>query len=140
MPMLQIFFTSVASATHWTRGCRQPPRARCLYAHTVPWTPRPVSQNHHRFDPGSGWYRPGAWSPNSLADRRAMREAAIACTVVVLYRSGQRIPTRELLLREPPSGWLVCRDLYTAPAWYACLFADSDMKQETVRLMRVQLE
>lgn len=60
--------------------------------------------------------------------------------MVVLYRNGVRLPARELLHRDPPAGYLVCRDLYTAPAWYACLFSDEEMKHETMRLMRVQLE
>jgi hypothetical protein len=69
-----------------------------------------------------------------------MREAAFPCSVVMLYRNRQRIPARDLLKREPPSGWLVCLDRYTAPRWYACLFADEGMTRETMRLLHARLE
>lgn len=92
------------------------------------------------FTPGSGWHRLGQWSPGSARDRQSMREAAFACCVVVLYRGGERIPALDLLKRKPPSGWLVCRDLYTAPKWYACLFDDESMQRETMRLLHARLE
>jgi hypothetical protein len=92
------------------------------------------------FGPGSGWVEPGPWSPSSDQERKAMREAALRATVVVLYRVGRRIPATQLLRQEPASGWLVCRNRYTAPAWYACLFEDEGMLRESTRLMRAQLE
>jgi hypothetical protein len=69
-----------------------------------------------------------------------MRKAAFVCTVVVLYRSGTRIPARELLQRKHVSGFLVCLDRYTHPNWYACLFDDEKMTHEVMRLMRTNLE
>jgi hypothetical protein len=50
------------------------------------------------------------------------------------------MPARELLRYEPPSGFLVCRDLYTAPKWYASLFADDGMKLEAMRLLHARFE
>lgn len=93
------------------------------------------------FGPGTGWHRPGQYSPGSMVDRQAMREAAIACSVVVLRRRGERLPAAELLRSEPPAGFLVCQDRYTAPNWYACLFADAEMTKEVLpRLLHVRLE
>jgi hypothetical protein len=93
------------------------------------------------FAPGSGWYRPGQWSPGSDRDRAAKLEAAIPCTVVVLRRRGARIPVAELLRTEPPSGFLVCQDQYTAPRWYACFYRDKAMRDEALpRLLHAELE
>lgn len=70
-----------------------------------------------------------------------MREAAVHCSVVVLRRRGQRIRTAELLRVEPPSGWLLCMDRYTAPHWHACLFQDEGMEREVLpRLLHAVLE
>jgi hypothetical protein len=70
-----------------------------------------------------------------------MREAAVPCSVVVLYRSGTRIPAAELLRAEPPSGWLLCLDDYTQPKWHARLFRDEEMRKDALpRLMHAELE
>lgn len=93
------------------------------------------------FGPGSGWHQLGQYSPGSAVDRKAMREAAFPCTVVVLRRRGERIPASGLLRAEPPSGFLVCCDLYTAPNWYACLFGEESMQRERLpRLLHARLE
>ena len=76
-----------------------------------------------------------------MTDRRDMHTAAWPCTVVVLRRQGARIPPAQLLRVEPPSGLLLCMDRYTAPRWYACLFAGVDMQQELLpRLLHARLE
>jgi hypothetical protein len=70
-----------------------------------------------------------------------MLEAAIPCAVVVLRRRGARIQARELLRAEPPTGWLLLLDRYTAPMWHACLFRDETLTTEALpRLMHAQLE
>jgi hypothetical protein len=70
-----------------------------------------------------------------------MRAAAIPATVVVLRRRGERIPAAELLRTEPPSGWLLCMDRFTAPDWYACLFGAESMDREVLsRLLHARLE
>jgi hypothetical protein len=101
----------------------------------------PVAPLSPTFGAASGWYRAGQSAPGSLADRAAMRLAALPATVVVLYRRGARIPVGELLRAEPPSGWLVASDRYTGPHWTASLFAADDMQREVLpRLLRAQLE
>jgi hypothetical protein len=93
------------------------------------------------FGSASGWHRPGQWSPGSLTDLNAMREAAIPCSVIVLRRRGVRIPAAQLLKTEPPSGWLLCMDRYTAPKWHACLFRDDTFQSEALpRLLHAELE
>lgn len=93
------------------------------------------------FGPGTGWHQPGQYSPGSMADRQAMREAAVPCSVVVLRRRGERISAAELLRNEPPDGFLVCQDRYTTPNWYACLFGDAEMTKEVLpRLLHARLE
>lgn len=73
--------------------------------------------------------------------RQAMREAAVPATVVRLRRRGVRIPAAELLCVEPPSGLVLCMDQYTAPDWYACLFAADAMDKEVLpRLLHARLE
>lgn len=70
-----------------------------------------------------------------------MREAALPCCVVTLRRNGKRIPAAQLLQSRAPSGLLLCMDRYTAPKWYACLFADESMQKELLpRLLHAQLE
>jgi hypothetical protein len=94
-----------------------------------------------RFEPGSGWHPSrGHHTQMSLGERQAMRKAAFLATVVVLRRRGERIPAVELLGGQPPSGWLVCLDRYTAPNWYACLFRDEQMQHEITRLLHARLE
>ncbi|MDB5860849.1 MAG: hypothetical protein JWQ76_4538 [Ramlibacter sp.] len=94
------------------------------------------------FGPATGWYQAGQGAPNSDADRRGMRAAAIPATVVVLRRLGQRIPAAQLLrAAAPPAGWLVCMDRYTQPNWHACLFADETMLKELLpKLLHARLE
>lgn len=93
------------------------------------------------FGPGSGWYQAGRDAPGSAADRKGIAEAAIQCTIFVLYRRGQRMSPQEILLpRHRHTGHLVCLDRFTAPHWYACLFEGSDMRKEIARLLRARLE
>lgn len=93
------------------------------------------------FGPASGWYQPGQYSPGSMTDRKEMRAAALPCTVVVLRRQGARVPAAQLLRAEPPSGFLLCMDQYTAPNWHACLFGDEEMRTELLpRLLHARLE
>lgn len=100
--------------------------------------PMPVEPT---FSPGSGWYRAGQWTPSSDTARKAMREAAVPATVVVLRRRGVRIPAAELLKAEPPSGLLLAMDQYTQPDWYCCLFAGDKMDRDLLpRLMFARLE
>jgi len=80
-------------------------------------------------------------SPGSMADRQAMREAAMLATVVVLYRRGQRMPAAQLLEQAHPTGLLLCMDRYTSPWWHGRLFRSDKMDTELLpRLMQARLE
>jgi len=80
-------------------------------------------------------------SPGSMADRQAMREAAMLATVVVLYRRGQRMPAAQLLEQAHPTGLLLGMERYTSPWWHICLFRSDKMDAELLpRLMHAQLE
>lgn len=92
------------------------------------------------FEPGSGWYRTGQMTPGSLRDREAKKAAALPAAVVVLRRRGERIPAAELLRAEPPSGFLVALDLYTAPHWHCCLFTTTMDRELLPRLLHARLE
>lgn len=70
-----------------------------------------------------------------------MREAAVPCTVFVLYQRGVHLSPELLMQPERRrSGYLVCLDRYTQPWWYACLFEDEGMRKEVARLLHAQLE
>jgi hypothetical protein len=93
------------------------------------------------FEPGSGWYRPGPWSPSAPAEYDGMRTAAWPATVVVLRRRGVRIPAAELIEGPGARGLLVCSDRFTKPHFHARLYADATMGGEQLpRLMHAKLE
>ena len=62
--------------------------------------------------------------------KKAMREAAFPCTVVVLRRRGVRIRASELLKTDPSSGFLLCMQEYTHPNWHARLYRDETFDKE----------
>jgi hypothetical protein len=75
------------------------------------------------FGPGSGWYRPGPWSPYSHTDLIERAKAAWPCHVVRLRSAGKRMRAWKLLERGFLSGNLVCE--WIGPErWSLTLYED----------------
>ena len=91
------------------------------------------------FEPGSGWYRIGAWAPGSASDVAARRAAAFRCVVFRMRNRSGKLPASEVAATPPVSGCIVCSDAYTWPRWHAELLELPDLKRQLLRLHDARL-
>ena len=91
------------------------------------------------FEPGSGFYRLGNWTPGTHADDQARAVAAFKCVVFKMRDRGLKLPAADIAVVTPVSGGIICTDWGTRPQWHAELLALPDLRKQLMHMHQVRL-